>query len=147
MGARTYTFDSQTQLSDETGAITASAAGQVGGSAKVIDWGLNTRVDAQAIIDISAIDIASGDELYTFLIQGSSVSNFASNVQNLAAVNFGKTAVRPGGAIDSLVGRYEIGFTNEQAGVMYQYCRLFRVLAGTSPSITSTVWTSTLPGE
>ena len=147
MGSRTYTWDLNTQLSDQSAAVTASAAATVGGSAKIIDFGANTRVDAQAIFDVSALDIASNDELYTFIIQGSSSATFASDIQNLASMNFGATEVRPGGAIDSLIGRYELGFTNEQNDTLYRYVRLYRLISGTSTTITSTAFCSVLPGD
>jgi D-serine deaminase-like pyridoxal phosphate-dependent protein len=147
MGSRVYTFDANTELSDQTAAVTASAAATVDGSAKIIDFGANTRVDAWAVINVTALDIASNDELYTFTIQGSSSASFASDIQNLASISFGATEVRPGGAIDSTVGQYEVGFTNEQDDVIYRYVRLYRTIAGTSPTITSTAFASTIPGD
>lgn len=148
MGSRVYTFDSQTQLSDQSGAITASAAAQVGGSNQIIDFGLNTRIDAQVIIDVSAIDIASTDEAYCFMIQGSASSSFASGIKNLGEMTIGATAgAGMGGAADSLIGRYEFGITNEQADVMYRYVRLYRLISGTTPSITSTAFLSVIPGD
>ena len=70
-----------------------------------------------------------------FVAQGSNSPTFASGIENLAVMDLGNTAVRLGGAGTSLIGGYEVGFTNEQADVIYRYIRLFTVVAGTSPSI------------
>lgn len=84
-----------------------------------------------AVIDVTAVEIASNDERYVIHVQGSTSSTFASDVQNLAAIELGATEVRSGGAIDSLVGRYEVPFINEQAGVTYPYIRLYTDVTGT----------------
>ncbi len=145
MGARVYTFDALLQLKD-AGAITSSAAAQVGGSNKIIDMGA-ARFDGTVVVDVSAIDLASTNEAYDIVIQGSNSATFASGIQNLASMNLGATAARDGGAINSLVGRYEIGVTNEQADVVYRYIRAFTVCAGTTPSINYTAWLSNNPGR
>lgn len=145
MGARVYTFDALLQLKD-AGAITSSAAAQVGGVAKILDMGA-ARFDGTVVVDVSAIDIASANEAYDIVIQGSNSSSFASGIQNLASLNLGATAVRDGGAADSLVGRYEIGVTNEQADVVYRYVRAYTVCAGTTPSVNYTAWLTNDPGR
>jgi hypothetical protein len=141
---RTFTYDSALALSSGEAALTASAAAQVAGSAKVFDTGFvtggpNALFKGIAVIDITAIDTTSADELYTFIIQGSNSSTFASGVENLVELDLGATASRKGGAtVVSGVGRYEVGFQSEQADVMYQYIRLYRLISGTTPSVTST---------
>lgn len=144
MGSRSYGFDILTLLKD-AGAITANAAAQVGGSNKILDLGANTRVDAVVVIDVTAIDISSGDELYYITAQVSSSSSFASDIQNVGTMNFGKSAVRLGGAIDSLIGRYELPVCTEQADVMRQYFRLYTTVGGTTPSINYTAFLAPLP--
>jgi hypothetical protein len=84
-----------------------------------------------AVIDVTAVEIASNDERYIIHVQGSTSSTFASDVQNLVAVELGATEVRSGGAIDSLTGRYEVPFINEQDGVCYPYIRLYTDVSGT----------------
>lgn len=83
-----------------------------------------------AVINVTAIEIASNDERYVIHVQGSTSSTFASDVQNLAAIEMGATEVRSGGAIDSLVGMYELPFINEQAGICYPYIRLYTDVSG-----------------
>lgn len=139
---RNFTYDAALQLSDG-GAITASAAGTVATVAKVFDTGAvfggpGGLFKGVAVFDVSAMDISSADELYLLIIQGSNSPTFASGIQNLAQIELGATASRKGGAADSLIGRYELIFQNEQADVQYQYLRLYRNISGTTPSITNT---------
>jgi hypothetical protein len=145
MGQRTYPFDIQTLLKD-AGLIAASAAAQVGGVAAILDVGA-ARIDAVAVIDVTAVEIGTGDEDFTIIIQGSSSSSFASNIQNLAMIDVGaNSSGRPGGAIDSLVGRYELLFTNEQADVTYRYIRAYTKVAGTiATGVNYTAFVTELP--
>lgn len=129
MGSRTFSFDAELQMKD-AGLVASSAAATVDGDAKILDVG-DARLDAVLIVDVSAIEIASDNEEYDIILQGSSSATFASDIQNLAQMNLGATEVRQGGAIDSVAGRYEMPFTNEQADVRYQYLRLYTVVAGT----------------
>lgn len=137
---RSYSLDA-TQILKDAGAITASAAAQVGGAAKVLDTqGGNSSTVAAVyrgilLIDISAIDVSSNDEIYDIIVQGSDSATFASGIENLAQLNLGAAATRDGGAGVSLVGRYELPFINEQAGLAYRYLRAYTKAAGTTPSI------------
>lgn len=129
MGARTYSFDAELQLKD-AGLVAASAAAQVDSVAQVLSVG-DARLDAVVVIDVIAIEIASNDEEYDIILQGSTVEAFtAGTIQNLAQMNLGATEVRQGAAIDSVAGRYEMPFTNEQADIRYPYIRLYTVVAG-----------------
>lgn len=145
MGQRTYPFDIQTLLKD-AGLIAASAAAQVGGAAAILDMGA-ARIDAVAVIDVTAVEIATGDEDFTIIIQGSNSATFASGIQNLAMIDVGAAATgRPGGAADSLVGRYELMFTNEQADVTYRYVRAYTKVAGTiATGVNYTAFVTELP--
>lgn len=146
MGSRTYSFDADMQLKD-AGLVAASAAAQVAGGDKVLNLG-NARMDGMVVIDASAIEVASADEEYDIILQGSTVASFASNIQSLAQMNMGATAVRQGGSISSLAGRYEMPFTNEQADIIYPYVRLFTVVAGSIASgINYSAFIAVQPGE
>ena len=128
MGRRVFNFDAELELKD-AGLVAASAAAQADDEAKIIDLGVG-RFEGIVVFDLTAVEIASNDELYTALVQGSSSATFASDVQNLAQLDFGATEVRLGSAIDSLIGRYELAFTNEQKDLQYRYLRLWTVVAG-----------------
>lgn len=146
MGLRTYNFDAEMEFKD-AGLVAASAAATVDAAAKIVDVG-TARFDGTMIVDVSAIEIASNDEEYDILVQGSSSATFASDIQNLAQLNLGATEVRQGGAIDSTTGRYEVMFTNEVADITYRYLRVYTVVAGTiATGINYTAWCAPLPGR
>lgn len=135
---RYYAFDALMYFIEDL-TLTASDVIQEGGVDKVLDVGAG-RVDGTMLIDVAALDIASNDELYTFRLQGSNVADFASGIENLATVDLGATEVRPGGAIDSLIGRREVPFSNAVNAVEYRYLRLNLIISGTTPTITFTSW-------
>jgi hypothetical protein len=144
MGDRTYSFDANLQLSDNAAAYTADGYAQVGGADALLDLGGNqgttptqqARIDAVAVIDVTAIDVASGNETYVLRILGCNTAAFASNVVELAAITLGKGAsLIPATQKDSVVGRYELPFCTEQANNKYEFAKLFVDVGGTTPSI------------
>lgn len=116
----------------DAGLVASSAASTVGGEAKVADVG-NGLVDAELVIDVSAIEIASNDELYSIAIQGSDTSDFTTGSpenEELAVLNLGASEVL-GGNQDSATGRYILPFRNEKKGTVYPYLRVYTTVAGT----------------
>src|SRR4051812_27181799 len=86
-----FSFDYALRLKD-AGLVAASAAAQVDGTNKILDVGAS-RIDARVIIDISACEVASGDEKYVIIVQGSTSSTFASGIVNLGALPLGDSSV------------------------------------------------------
>lgn len=122
------TYDASLSLK-AAGLVAASANG-----ATIVDIG-NGFVDADMIVDVSAIETDSSDESYTVILEGSSDSDFgtAGNIVALARTVFGHSsaaAMAPQGST-SAVGRYVVPFRNELNGSMYRYLRLRTVVAGT----------------
>lgn len=147
MSRRTYAYDNELLMKD-AGLVAASAAATVGGAAKVRDVGANTRVDEVLVIDVSAIEIASANEEYDIIVQGSNSASFASGIENLAQYNMGSTSVRQGGAQDSTTGRYELPYTNYQDDTTYRYLRVYTVVAGSIASgINYTAFSAPLMGK
>jgi len=155
MGDRTYSFDASLMVSDNAAAYTASGFSQVGGADAKLDLGGNqattpkqqARIDAMLVVDVTAIDVASGDEKYNLQVLGSNDTNFgAGNVEMLTEYSLGKGAVRDGvNMLDSLVGRYEIPFCTEQANVKYQFLKVRNTISGTTPSISYDAFVAVLP--
>lgn len=135
-----HTYDNNLLFKD-AGAIAADAAAQVGGSAKVVDLGAG-RVDAVMIIDVSAIDVSSADESYNLKVQFSNSPTFASGVIGGPLVQLGAAASLIGESAASVVGRYELPFSNEINGTTYRYARMYTDVGGTTPSINYTAWAS-----
>ena len=83
------------------------------------------------VIELSAIEIADDDELFTLALQGSDSPTFASNVECLAICELGAKEVLNYSDVDSTVGKYVIPFRNERCGITYPYIRLICDVAGT----------------
>ena len=139
----TATFDAATELKD-AGQITASGAGQVGGAPRVVNVG-NGIVDAILVIDVDNIDITTGDEGYTLILQGSSSATFASDVQNLVIHRAGDSTTT-GETVDSAVGRKTIPFSNQgRDGSPLPYLRIYATVAGTTPILNYRAWITKNP--
>lgn len=146
MGTRAYNYDKEMLLKD-AGLVAASAAAQVSSADKILDLGA-ARFEGVAIIDLTAIEIASNTEEYDIIIQGSNSATFASGIENLAQLNLGATEVRQGGAQDSTTGRYELPFVTEQDDTTYRYIRAYTVVAGDiATGINYTAWVAPFPGK
>lgn len=128
------TFDYATRLKD-SGSVTADAAAQVGGVAKILDLG-DSRMDGRVIVDISAIEVASNNEEYIIQTQFSDVSDFDTGSEVIvvgACLHVGALELTKATA-DTAVGRYELPFTNELNGTVYRYMRLWTEVRGTIDS-------------
>jgi hypothetical protein len=123
-----FTFDYEHRLKD-AGAIAASAAAQVGGADKIVDLGAG-RVDARVIVDITAVEVDTGNEKYQLMVQFSTSPTFASGVWNGTALILGDSTQSLESA-DTVVGRRELPFTNEINGTVYRYMRMYTFVAGT----------------
>lgn len=105
------------------GLVAASAAGST-----ILDLG-DGLMDADLVIDITALEVATGDELYTVSVEGSAVAAMTSGSVTLAEKSFGNVAA-PADA-DTAVGRHIVPFRNELNGTLYRYIRLYTTVAGT----------------
>lgn len=125
-----FTFDYALRLKD-AGLVAASAAAQVGGADKILDMG-NARFDGRAILDFSAIEAATNDELYIIAVQGSDSPTFGGTTHvNLGACVVGDPTKTGEGVDSSAAQRRELAFTNEVNGHVYQYVRIYTVVSGT----------------
>jgi len=129
MAGKNKTFDINLLVKD-TGLVATSAAGTVSAVAKIIDMGLG-EFNGDLIIDVSACEVASGDEIYTVAFQVSSSSSFASDIFQLASLPLGD-AVPIMGDVDMAVGRWVLPINNMiQDGVTKRYGRVYTTVAGT----------------
>lgn len=117
-----FTYDDALNLRDSAG-ITVSADGDI------IDLGLGL-VDGFLVIDLVSAEVASGNEIYTISLEGSTVSAMTSTSVCLAKKVFGNLVV-PMDAALSAAGRYVVPFRNEEGGTLYRYVRLSNLIAGT----------------
>lgn len=124
-----FTPDAEFLLKD-AGLVAADAAAQVASADKIVTLGAG-RVDGRVIVDVSAIEVASGNEAYAIKTQFSTSATFASAVIGGTQIELGDSSVLIGESADSAVGRYEIPFTNEINGTVYPYMRLYTDVQGT----------------
>ena len=116
-----YTYDAALELK-AAGLLAASADGSI------LDLGAGI-VDGFLVVDLSACEIASGDERYTVSLEGSNVAAMTSGSVCLAKKVFGNLIV-PMDAALSASGRYVIPFRNEEGGSTFRYVRLSTLVAG-----------------
>lgn len=117
-----FTYDNALLLK-AAGLLAASADGSI------LDLG-SGLVEGYLVVDLSACEIATGDEIYTVSLEGSNVAAMTSGSVCLAKKVFGNLVV-PMDAALSAAGRYVIPFRNEENGTLYRYVRLSTLVAGT----------------
>lgn len=154
MGDRTYSFDINLVLSDNSVAYTATGYAQANGADAVLDLGGNqnvtpvqqARMDGMLVVDVTAITLGTAN-LHRLLLVGSNDPNFgAGNVVSLAGIELGKgTALDVTNGKDSVVGRYEVPFCTEQANVKYEYVKLQNSISGATASISYSAFVAVLP--
>ena len=111
-------------------ALALKAAGLVDASADgtILDLGPGL-FDGFLVVDLSACEVASGDEIYTISVEGSTVAAMTSTSVCLAKKVLGNLVV-PMDAALSAAGRYVVPFRNEEGGTLYRYVRLSTLVAG-----------------
>lgn len=117
-----YTYDDALELK-AAGLIASSTDGSI------IDLG-EGLVDGFIVIDVTEVEIASGNEIYTISLEGSNVAAMSSGSVCLAKKVFGNLVV-PMDAALSAPGRYVVPFRNEEGGTTFRYVRLSTLVAGT----------------
>lgn len=137
-----FTFDAALELKD-AGLVAASGAAQVDSAAKVLDLGsagpttLTSGAGllmATAVIDVTALEIASNDEIYDIIVQLSNNATFAvdTDIVDRCSLTLAAAEVQRSDAnADSAVGRYLLHFDNWYNDTLYRYMRLYTVVGGT----------------
>ena len=125
------TFDAELEFKD-AGLVAASAAATVDSAAAVIDVGTGLFKGCM-MLEVSALEIDSNNEIYDIVVQGSTVAAFATagSIVELAALNLSaKEVKRTDSDKDDSTGRFKIYFDNENNGTYYRYLRVYTVVAG-----------------
>ena len=118
--------DAVTDLTLANGSTVDMAAAGSGGNENA-----DSEFKGDLVIDVSAIEVATGDEVYTIVLNGSDNSDFTTGDQEeLALIRIGDSSVFTGD-VDSDAGRYVVPFSNKRNTRMYRYCRLEITIAGT----------------
>lgn len=122
MGQMQFTYDDSLSLKDAALIATSTT------ESVVVDLG-EGLFDGFLVVDVSAIEVADGSEIYDICLEGSTVAALASGSVCLSRIRMGN-APAPADA-DTGTGRFAIPVTNEQNGVLYRYVRLYTGVAGT----------------
>lgn len=117
-----FTYDNSLKLK-AAGLVASSAAGSL-----IVDLGAGFT-DGFVVLDVSAIEVATGDEIYNVCLEGSNVAAMDSGSVCLARIALGNL-VAPADAATG-TGRFIVPFTNEQNGTLYRYVRIHTEVAGT----------------
>lgn len=130
---------------------TLTASGYINALQTQVDIGVGRWI-GKLCLDISALDLSSGDETYRILLLGSNDSGFGNgNVellafQDFAAASAGRllpTVCPPSNAVPSTgksSSRFIVPVTNQRGIFTFRYLQLYLVAAGTTPSITLAAW-------
>lgn len=94
----------------------------------ILDLGAGV-VDGFLVLDVSACEVADGNELYLVCLEGSNVAAMTSGSVCLTQIEMGNASA-PADA-DTSTGRFAIPFRNEQNGVVYRYVRIYTEVVGT----------------
>lgn len=116
-----FTFDGDLELK-AAGALTTSTDGDI------LDLG-SGLVDGYLVLDVTAVETGSGNEIFTISLEGSNVAAMSSGSVCLAKKVFGNLVV-PMDAALSAAGRYVVPFRNEENGTIFRYVRLSTLIAG-----------------
>jgi hypothetical protein len=152
---RTYTPDINLFFSDNAAAYTANGYTQVAAAQSIWDSGGNqgtsptqqARIDAVAVCDVTALNIATGDEYYKIRVVGSTDPAFgAGNVVCLGGIDLAAANTNDiVNAKAAVIGRYEIMFSTNVAGALYEYVAVYVIVGGTGPSISIEGFFAVLP--
>ena len=126
----TFPFDADLEFKD-AGLVAASAAATVDSAAKVVDLG-TALFNGTLVINVTACEVASGDESYKIAVELSDNSGFSSGSEfEKCAVVLGDSSIH-GGDTDTATGVYTLPFNNRMAdGNLYRYARVYTTVAGT----------------
>lgn len=116
-----FTYDAS--LSLKSAGLVASTTTE----STIVDLGAGF-VEGNLVIDVSAVEVASTDEIYLICLEGSNVAAMTSGSVCLAQIEMGN-ATAPADA-DTGTGRFVVPFRNEQNGTIYQYVRIYTEVDG-----------------
>lgn len=110
------TYDKATLLK-AAGLVAAS-----GNETPILDLG-DGMMECDMVVDVTAVEVASGDEVYTIQLKGSNAADMSNSVVLAER--------RQGFGYDTATGRRIVPVRNEVNGTLYRYVRLSNVVAGT----------------
>lgn len=120
-------LDAELELKD-AGLVAASGITQVGGVDRVLQFSTG-RTIGEVVIDVSAIEVASGDEQYEIITQFSTSEDF-SDIVSGPSLGLGADIANIRTS-DSTTGRYALYINNIINNNRYEFMRLYTKVSGT----------------
>lgn len=117
-----FQYDDDLNLKS-AGLVASTAAGVT-----ILDMGPGI-FDGFLVVDVSAVEVADGNEIYNISLEGSNVAAMTSGSVSLATIEMGNAGA-PADA-DTSTGRFAVPVRNEQNGTVYRYVRIHTKVAGT----------------
>jgi hypothetical protein len=105
------------------GALTASGA-----AGSILDLGPG-YTEADLVVDVAAVEVDTGDEIYTVKLQASDQADFSANVTTLVAFTLGNPEADEDTVVNG-AGRYVVPFSSQKCETVYPYVRLYVAVAG-----------------
>ena len=128
---RTYITDALATFAEAETTTDAAASTFV----KDLGPGARNFKTFDVVFDVDAIDVSSGNEVYSVDVELGDAPDFGGEVARVARIALGAAAATPHSS-DTGVGRYALGVSNAWNGTLFRYLRLVVTAAGTTPSIT-----------
>ncbi len=141
--SRTFAFDASTGYEKRAPAQAAlTSDGYVGTQ---LDQGAAAATDMVLVVNVEAIDVAGGDEIYRLRIIGSNVAN-RSDGTILGTLEIGDgSTIGAFETVDTAVGsQYHLYFRTEKIRTMYRYIDLHLDVTGATASLTFSAYISKL---
>jgi hypothetical protein len=120
-----FTYDDSLGLKDA--GLVASTTTET----TIVDLGAGF-VDGFLVVDVTACEVDSSNEIFDICLEGSNVAAMGSGSVQLSRFRMGYVSA-PADASTS-TGRFIIPITNEQNGTCYRYVRLYTFVSGTIAS-------------
>ena len=105
------------------GALTASGA-----AGDIMPLGPG-YTEADLVVDVAAVEVDTGDEIYTVKLQASDQADFSANVTTLVAFTLGNPEADEDTVVNG-AGRYVVPFSSQKCETVYPYVRLYVAVAG-----------------
>lgn len=138
MAKRYYPIDSRTLFGED---ISVAASGVIKKNATDVVYKIGKgRQEMSLVVNVKTMT-TTGNQRYTFLLQGCDDKDFTGPVENLAILDLGAGSARLGGARTSPIGLYGIRVSNDMVDE-FEFVRLNVVVAGTGTAATITAYLS-----
>ncbi len=137
------TYDDLTQLRDAS-AVTVSGADTISATAVTLDVS-DGYISGHFLVNVTAVDVTDGDELYEIKLQGSNVTGgtFNGEIVDLVTLPLGAAGVLSGTG-NKTTNLYKIPFCNQFGNETFRYLRSYHKITASATVDTGINYTAGL---